>query len=82
MTDLPELMRDYADYMETVTDFVGSPDAIARALREGADKIERLRTALHGAVVFFEEATEYEATHPFEYGRPLEAREVDKGEAP
>ena len=41
-TDLPKLMREHADYMETVTDFVGSPDAIDRALRDGADGIEYL----------------------------------------
>lgn len=43
MTDLPELMRQHAEYMDSVTDFVGSPDAISRALRQGADEIKRLR---------------------------------------
>ncbi len=46
MTDLAELMRQHADYMATVTDFVGSPDAIERALLKGADEIERLRALL------------------------------------
>lgn len=45
-TDLPKLMREHADYMDTVTDFIGSPDAIARALRAGADRIEQLERSL------------------------------------
>lgn len=46
MTNLPKLMREHADYMETVTDFVGSPGAIAKALRDGAKEIERQKTLL------------------------------------
>ena len=37
-------------------------------------EIGRLREGLKAAVGFFEEATDYEATHPFEYDRPLKAR--------
>lgn len=46
MADLPDLMREHADYMDSVTDFIGSPDAIARALRDGADEIEQLRAGV------------------------------------
>ncbi len=57
--DLPELMRQHADYMATVTDFVGSPDAIERALLKGADEIERLRAALDAAASALEATAEW-----------------------
>lgn len=38
------------------------------------DAAPDLLAALEGAVRFFEEATDYEATHPFEYASPLKAR--------
>jgi len=34
----PDLLREHADYILSVPDFVGSPDAIADALRWGADQ--------------------------------------------
>ena len=48
----------------------GEDAANARLIAAAPD----LLAALEAVVCFFEEATDYEATHPFEYASPLKAR--------
>ena len=46
MADI-DVMRQHAEYLESYSEpFVGSTDAIARALREGVDRIKWLEAAL------------------------------------